>query len=133
MNSNHKNFRSFKNLEIAKKRFPKGKGPQRLLVLNNQGLPIMQASAADDFNYLIDEHECAEVVDLVRTVYNSIKAFRGREPERVAFFFNDEVITVERDGPFILLMNWSESAFKSNAGSEIYIKRLESTLFEELS
>ena len=133
MNSNHKNFRSYKTLEIAKKRFPKGKGPQRLLVLNNQGLPIMQASAVDDFNFMIDEHECAEVADLARNVYNGIKAFRGREPDRVAFFFNDEIITVERDGPFILLINWSEAAFKSNSGSETYIKRLESTLFEELS
>jgi hypothetical protein len=133
MNSDHKNFRSYKNLEIAKKRFPKGKGPQRLLVLNNQGLPIMQVSAVDDFNFMIDEHECAEVADLARNVYNGIKAFRGREPDRVAFFFNDEIITVERDGPFILLINWSEAAFKSNSGSETFIKRLESTLFEELS
>lgn len=133
MNSDPKTVRSFKNLDIAKKRFPRGRGPQRILVLNHQGLPIMQMSAVDDFDFIIDDQECAEVVDLARIIYNGIKTFRGREPGRVAFFFNDEVITVEREGPFILLMNWPETAFKANAGSETFIKRLESTLFEELS
>ena len=133
MNSKPKTVRSFKNLDIAKKRFPRGKGPQRILVINNQGLPIVQMSAVDDFDFIIDDQECAEVVDLARIIYNGMKAFRGRDPERVAFFFNDEVITVEREGPFILLINWSETAFKSNAGSETFIERLGSTLFEELS
>ncbi len=133
MNSHPKSMRAFRNLEIAKKRFPQGKGPQRILVLNNQGLPIMQVSNLGEFDFLIDDQECAEVADLARVLYSGIKTFRGREPLRIAFFYNDEVITVERDGPFILLMNWSVTAFKSNPGSEAYIKRLEGTLFEELS
>ncbi|HHE46470.1 MAG TPA: hypothetical protein ENL08_02045 [Bacteroidetes bacterium] len=93
----------------------------------------MQLSNVDEFDFIIDDQECADAVDLARVVFNGIRSFQGHEPSRIAFFFNEEVITVERDGPFVLLMNWSVSAFKSNAGSETYIKRLEGTLFEELS
>ena len=133
MNSPPKIMRAFKNIETAKKRFRKGSGPQRILVLNNQGLPIMQMSSIDDFAFIIDDEECAEVVELARTVYNSIQSYRGIEPYRIAFFFNDEVITVERTGPFIILVNWQEEVFRRRYNSETYIERLESTLFEELS
>ncbi len=133
MNSPPKITRAFKNIEAAKKRFGKGSGPQRILVLNNQGLPIMQMSSIDDFAFIIDDEECAEVVELARTVYNSIQSYRGIEPYRIAFFFNDEVITVERTGPFIILVNWQEEVFRRRYNSETYIERLESTLFEELS
>ncbi|NQT35231.1 hypothetical protein HQ587_08575 [bacterium] len=133
MNSPPKNTRAFKNIEAARKRFRKSNGPQRILVLNQQGLPIMQMSSIDDFAFIIDDEECAEVVDLARTVYNSIQSYRGIEPYRIAFFFNDEVITVERTGPFIILVNWQEEVFRRRYNSETYIERLESTLFEELS
>ena len=133
MNTHPMTIKGFKNLEAAKKRFPKVNGPLRILVLNKQGLPIIQVSSLDDFAYIIDDVECAEALELAREVYSSIKSFRGKSPERVAFFFRGEVITVEHKDPFIILMNWSENTFCSNISSEGYIRKLESTLFDELS
>lgn len=127
------NVGGYKSLKAARKRFRKGKGPTRILVLNEQGLPIMQVSDNDDFDVIVDDEECGDVVELARCVYNAIKSLRGQDPSRIAFFFNDEIITVERDGPFILLVHWDQGAFTSNADSEIYINRLEKTLHEELS
>ncbi|MDP8241262.1 MAG: hypothetical protein P9X24_19410 [Candidatus Hatepunaea meridiana] len=133
MNDSYKSSRSFQNLEAAKKKFPKVKGPHRILVLNTQGLPIMQMSSVASFAFIIDDEECAEAVELARDVYSSVKSFRGIAPSRVAFFFDDEVITVERNECFILLMYWDEEEFKPNGKSEKYIRLLENTLKAELT
>ena len=70
---------------------------------------------------------------MARQVNKNMKSIRGLEPERVAFFYENEIITVESDGPFIILMTWSEKAFKLNIGIENFLKRLKSTLYEELN
>ena len=132
MDDRHKSSHSFQSLEAARNKFPKVKGPHRILVLNTQGLPIMQMSSIASFAFIIDDKECAEAVELARDVYSSVKSFRGIAPLRVAFFFNDEVITVERNDHFILLMYWDEEAFKPNSNSEKYIRLLENTLKAEL-
>lgn len=133
MNDDPKLFPAFKSLENAKKRLPKSRGPYRVLVLNRQGLPIMQMSRIDDFAVIVDDIECGEVTEMVREVYAAIKSYRGLEPSRVAFFFNDEIITVDREGPFIILMVWSNDAFRTETGIENYLHRLEKTLYEELN
>ncbi|NQU06095.1 MAG: hypothetical protein HQ568_08385 [Calditrichaeota bacterium] len=133
MSNKAQSYSAFKSIVAAKKKIPKVGAPHRILILNRQGLPIMQMSKIDDFAVTVDDKECGEVAELARKVYKNIESFRGLKPERVAFFYKDEVITVEIDGPFIFLMIWSEKAFKRNAGIENFLKRLKSTLNKELN
>ena len=70
--------------------------------------------------------------ELAREAFSGVKPFYGTEPVRVAFHFKEEVITIERSGPFIMLITWPRAAFKSINANEGFIRRLERTLFEEL-
>lgn len=133
MSNNSLSHPTYKNLDVARKKLPKTGSPQRILILNKQGLPIMQMSRVDDFDIIIDDRECGEVAELARKVSEDIKSFRGLEPERVAFFFKDEIITVEIEGPFIILMIWSEKAFTTNSNMENFLERLKGTLYQELN
>jgi len=133
MSDKERSYPAFNSLDAARKKIPKAGAPQRILILNRQGLPIMQMSRIDDFAVIVDDQECGEVAELARKVNRNIKSFRGLEPERVAFFYEDEIITVESEGPFIILMIWSKKAFKLNPGIENFLKRLKSTLNEELN
>lgn len=124
---------TFGSVEKARKLFQKHKNILRVLVLNQQGLPVLQLSNLDEFSRIVDEEECAMGAELTRKVFDIIKVFRGREPFRIAFFFNDEVITVDRKGPFIFIVTWPESALKAASSSESFIKRLQATLAEDLA
>ncbi len=123
--------KSFKSLEEARRALPRGKGPIRVLVLNRQGLPVVQFSNSGKTEKISDR-DCALGTELAREVFDSIKPFYGKLPSRVAFYYKEEVVTVERSGPFVMLITWPRVSFKSITANETYVKRLERTLFEEL-
>jgi hypothetical protein len=133
MKNKFKSYPAYKSLDAARKKLPRTGAPNRILILNRQGLPIMQMSKVDDFAVIVDDQECGEVAELTRQVNKCLKSFRGLEPERTAFFFDGEIITVECDGPFIILMTWSEKAFKLFTSIDNFLERLKSTLYEELN
>ncbi len=124
----------FTNFENAAKSIPKSGGPMKILVFNQQGLPILQYIREYGATNKIDERESAVGADLVRDIYMRMNEFHGEDPKRVAFFYEDKVLTLERDEPFIFLVTWPNNSFKiTSSASENYIKRLGRTLHEELT
>ncbi|MBD3165991.1 hypothetical protein GF324_05300 [bacterium] len=129
-----KSDRPFSNFEKAVQSVPKSKGPKRILVFNNQGLPILDYGEESGATDRVNDRDSAIGADLVRDIYLRLNDFEGKEPERVAFFYQDQVLTLEKDEPFIFLISWPTTAFKIISGaSENYIKRLGRTLHEELT
>ena len=128
-----KSHRSFKNLKDAKWRVPRKRGPLRILVLNLQGLPVLYYDAEDGSVRKADDRECALAAEMAREVYNYMRSYRHKEPSRVAFFYEDEVVTIERSDPFILLITWPKSAIDFVSSNQTYFRRLDLTLREELT
>ncbi|MFC2150401.1 hypothetical protein ACFLQV_02740 [Calditrichota bacterium] len=126
-----KQVTAFRDLEDARKSLPRNKGPIRVLVLNRQGLPVLQYSNSGTVQKISDR-DCALGTELAREVFEIIRPFHGKLPESVAFHYPEEVITVSRSGPFVILVTWPAVAFKSIVANELYVKRLERTLYEEL-
>lgn len=129
-----KSDRPFTNFENAAKSIPKSGGPLKILVFNNQGLPVLQYVRDYGATNKIDERESALGADVVRDLYIRMNDIYEDDPERVALFYDDKVVTLEKDDPFIFLITWPTKAFKvTSSASENYIKRLSRTLHEELT
>lgn len=128
-----KKIQAFKNFEKAASSFPQSGGPQRILVFNNQGLPILQYGKENGAIKEMNIHDSALGAELIREVFQSLKRLRDKNPSRVVFFFEDEVVSFEQDDPFIFLINWHIGAFKLSTSNETYIRRLGKTLQEELT
>jgi hypothetical protein len=120
-------------LEKAWKEFPRVGAPLRVLVFNKQGQPVLQYSTAGGASTEIDERMCALGTELARVIYQSVNSFSGREPQRIAFFFEDEVATIQRNDPFIMLVFWPPKEVRMDAEIDEYIARLALTLQEELT
>ncbi len=128
-----KSRHSFKNLEQAKCSVPRKRGPSRILVLNKQGLPILHYDVNEGEIRRVGERECAMGAELAREVYRLLRSYRDEEPFRVAVFYPDEVMTIERNDPFILLITWPHSAINMIGSNEAFVRRLEVALREELT
>jgi hypothetical protein len=128
-----KKHRAFPSLERAWKAFPHVKGNLRVLVFNLQGQPVIQYSHDSGVTTTIDERECALGMELTRSVFGSINSFSGSQPQRIAFFFDNEVITIEQSDPFILMVFWPRSTARLRSSIEEYLNRLIQTLLEELT
>ena len=124
--------RAFPSLEKAWKAFPRGWDGLRILVFNKQGQPVLQYSAAGATSE-VDERECALGMELARSIYQSISSFSGGEPQRIAFHFDGEVVTVERSDPFIIITHWPTDAVHLETEVAGYLGRLALTLQEELT
>ncbi len=128
-----KNKGAFPDFEKAVRSFPKSGGPLKLLVLTMQGLPVLEYDRDTGASQDIDDYRAAAVTDLVRSTFKGMESIQNEEPERMAFFFSNEVITVEKDDPFIFVITWpSEILKRSTATGSAYLKRLARTLHEEL-
>jgi hypothetical protein len=125
-------IRAFTSLEKAWKAYPRGYEGLRILVFNKQGQPVLQYSGSGATTE-IDERECALGMELARSVYQSINSFSGGEPLRVAFYYENEVVTVERSDPFIIIVYWPPDAAHLESEITHYITRLSLTLQEELT
>src|SRR4030042_1855179 len=123
MASLDKKHQACPSLEKAWKAFPRIKGILRVLVFNMQGQPVIQYSRDSGVTTTIDERECALGMELTRSVYSSINSFSGSQPQRVAFFFDNEVITIEQSEPFILMVFWPRNAARLHSSIEEYLTR----------
>lgn len=126
-------IKAFPSLDKAWKSFPRVSGKLRILVFNLQGQPVIQYSSDGGANTVVDERECALGMELARVIYNSITGYSGSKPERVAFFFPDQVITIERFDPFVLMVFWPQKAARLDREIEEYLDRLALTLQEEFT
>ncbi len=121
-------------LEKAINSIPRSKGPLEILILNNQGLPVMHYDRDEGVSATIDEMQSALSTELVRGIYDRIQNIREEDLERAAFFFEDSILTVEKDDPFIFLITWPRGVIKvSNTIDSNYLKRIGRTLHEELT
>ncbi|MFC2170584.1 hypothetical protein ACFLQJ_01245 [Calditrichota bacterium] len=124
----------YSEFDKAVKSFPRNGGPEKLLVLNEQGLPIMQYEQGKGATEEIDEKFVALGTNIMRNLYHQADALEGRKPQRIALFFEDEIISLDWIKPFILIITWPRAAIKlSNSMDSSYLSRLIQTLQEELT
>jgi hypothetical protein len=124
---------AFASLDKAWKAFPKGFRDLRVLVFNTKGQAVLHYSRAAGASTAVDENESAWGMELTRSIYASIRAFSGKVPLRTTFYFEEEIVSVERNDPFIILVFWPREAVKMDKEINRYLERLTLTLQEELT
>ncbi len=125
---------AFPDFEKAVRSFPKSGGPLNILVLTMQGLPVLEYDRKTGASQDIDDYRAASVTDIVRSTFSGMEKSKGEEMEKMAFFFDNEVVTVEKDDPFIFVITWPADILKlSTSAGNSYLKRLARTLHEELT
>ncbi|MDP8228759.1 MAG: hypothetical protein P9M15_04835 [Candidatus Electryoneaceae bacterium] len=115
------------------KNLPKSKGPISVLVFNQQGLPVFYLNRNEEMSFLEQERKSAFGLRMVRELFNSVRIFHNQDSKRLMFFYDNEVISIEQEGPFVILVTWPSTAFKEVSANSNYIKRLRKTLYEELT
>ena len=123
---------AFKSFEKAAKSVPRG-GPLRILVFNQRGLPVLQFGDTKLVSKATTDEISAMGVKLSHDILNQVDQLNDNLPNRIAFFYDEEVVTIERDDAFIFFIVWSTRSFKVDTKFDTYIKRLGVTLKEELT
>lgn len=124
---------AFKNIHEAVKHLPKSKGPINILVFNQQGLPVLFVSRDEKMPSSEQERVSALGLRMFREIINSVRVFHNQDTKRLIFYYGQDVISVEQEGPFVFLITWPPSAFEENPANTNYITRLRKTLYEELT
>ncbi|MDP8208108.1 MAG: hypothetical protein P9L92_15695 [Candidatus Electryonea clarkiae] len=129
-----KSHSAYHEFDKAVKGFPRSGGPTRLIVLNEQGLPILQFERGKGPSDEIDEKYVALGIRVIRNLFDLSDELEGKKPERIAMFFEDEVISFDWDRPFVFIISWPRDTIKlSNSMDSAYLRRLSRTLHEELT
>ncbi len=123
---------AFKSFEKAAKSVPRG-GPLRILVFNKRGLPVLQFGDINLVSKATTDEISAMGVKLTHDILEQVDPLNDSLPNRIALFYDEEVITIEQDDAFIFFIVWPIRAFDLNTKFDTYIKRLGVTLKEELT
>lgn len=128
----YKSDTAFKSYEKAAKALPRG-GPLLIMVLNHRGLPVLQYGDQSYIEHLGAEMLAAQASHMLRNFIAMLSDIRSEEPERIVVTYEHEVFTLERNGPFVFFMVWSSETFSLTDKNSVYLRRLVTTLEEDLT
>ncbi len=104
-----------------------------LLVCNGSGEVIVNINLGS--NTLSRDKMAAYVSELGTIIHSLSKSIRNREPESVELYFDDEIVTLQRVGEFVVILGHQKDAVKKNLVSSFArpLKQLVASLQEELT